>query len=130
METSGNIVNGITVARRGSYLHLKFVFPQFTSSSDAEVINCYAHPRIVAFLTMQENARQSWILDFTSWNPDSRYCIRDSLFVEPGFLIPILSCTPVSKAQDPGFHSKSFLDFGNQISLQAATFHVQVSFSN
>ena len=45
--------------------------------------------------------------------------IPDSLSLEVGFWIPVvsgipdsLSCTPVSKAQDSGFHSKKFLDSG------------------
>ena len=39
---------------------------------------------------------QSWILDFTPWNPDSRHWIRDSLSVE-------LSWITDSKTQDSEF---------------------------
>ena len=80
------------------------------------------------------------ILDSTSRIPDSRYWNPDSLSVELGFRIPIVSgipdsssCIPDSKAQDSGFHSKFFHDSefhkkkfrglrGIQIPLHWATF--------
>ena len=40
------------------------------------------------FSPMLENPRQSWMLDFTPWIPDSRYWIPDYLSVEHGFRIP------------------------------------------
>ena len=72
--------------------------------------------------------------------PDSRYWNPDSLSVELGFRIPIVSgipdsssCIPDSQAQDSGFHSKFFHDSefhkkkfrglrGIQIPLHWATF--------
>ena len=41
-------------------------------------------------------ARQSWILDSIPWILDSRYYIQDSLTVEIGFRIPIISGIPDS----------------------------------
>ena len=44
---------------------------------------------------------QSWILDFTQWNPDSRYWTRDSLH------LPVeLSWITDSKTQDSEFPKK------------------------
>ena len=59
---------------------------------------------------MQENPRQSWILDSTPWIPDSRNWIPHSFSVELGFRIPIVSGIPDSKAQDSRFHNKNLLD--------------------
>ena len=72
---------------------------------------------------MQQNPRQSWILDSMPWIPDSRYWIAvpvpvqdpDSLSVELGLLNLIVSgipsCIPDSKAKDSGFHEQNFLGF-------------------
>ena len=40
------------------------------------------------FSPMLENPRQSWVLDFTQWIPDSRYWILDYMSVEFGFRFP------------------------------------------
>ena len=40
---------------------------------------------------MLDNTRQSWILNFTPWIPDTNYWILDSLSVEFGCQIPIVS---------------------------------------
>ena len=74
---------------------------------------------------MQQNPRQSWILDSMPWIPDSRYWIPvpvpvpvrdpDSLSVELGLLNLIVSgipsCIPDSKAKDSGFYEQNFIGF-------------------
>ena len=54
-------------------------------------------------------SRQSWILDFTPWIPDCRYCIP--VFVSGTSILD-------SKAQDFGFHEQSFSWFRNSESLR------------
>ena len=60
------------------------------------------------------------------WISKSRYWIPDSLTVELGFLIPIvsgihdsLSSIPDSKDQDSRFHGKNLLDSGIRIPLRS-----------
>ena len=71
-----------------------------------------------SFRHMQGSPRQSRILDSTPWIPDtSHWILADSLSVELGFRILVLSaipdssnCIPDSKAQDSGFYKKRFRD--------------------
>ena len=63
----------------------------------------------IAFRLMKGNPRQSWILDFTPWIPDCRYCIP--VFVSGTWILD-------SKAQDFGFHEQSFSVSRNSESLR------------
>ena len=58
------------------------------------------------------DCRQSWIMDSMLWIPDSSYRITNSLSVDLGFRIPIVSYSLNwfidSKAQDSGFHEQGF----------------------
>ena len=47
-------------------------------------------------VSLQVNARQSWIVDSTLWILDSRNWILNSLSVKFGFRIPIISGIPDS----------------------------------
>ena len=78
---------------------------------------------------MYRNSRQSWILDYTPWIPDSRYWIPTS--VSRTFWIQIvsgiadtLSCFPDSTtkfSQDSGFYKQKFLYSEIPIPLHGAT---------
>ena len=63
-------------------------------------------------------------LDSTPWIPDSRYWIPDSLSLELGYRVPIVSgipdsvsCISDSKTQDFKFHQQKFPRFQNPDSL-------------
>ena len=53
-----------------------------------KLLRCVVSPQV--------NARQSWIVDSTLWDLDSRYCILDSQSVRLGFPNPIISGIPDS----------------------------------
>ena len=87
------------------------------------------------------NCRQSWILDYTPWIPDSRYWIP--VFVSGTFWILIVSgiadtlrCIPDSRFQDSGsdnkissgfsgFHKQKFPVFRNLSDLLLASFGIK-----
>ena len=87
------------------------------------------------------NCRQSWILDYTPWIPDSRYWIP--VFVSGTFWILIVSgiadtlrCIPDSTSQDSGsdnkissgfsgFHKQKFPVFRNLSDLLLASFRIK-----
>ena len=71
-------------------------------------------------------------LDSTPWIPNSRYWIPDSLSVELGFRIPIvsgipdsISCIPDSTAQDSKFHLQKFPRFQNSNSLSWGDYGIE-----
>ena len=61
---------------------------------------------------MRGNPRQSWILDSSTWIPDSKYRIPHSFSVEIGFRTPVISGIPDSKVLDPGFYRQKFIGIG------------------
>ena len=71
-------------------------------------------------------------LDSTPWIPDSRYWLPDSLSVELGYRIPIVSgipdsfsCIPDSTAQDSKFHPQKFPRFQNPDSLSWGAYGIE-----
>ena len=88
-------------------------YPFHIAPNSLDEASNYIQPGICSKLltcTILGLLRQSWILDSTPWIPDSSYGWGDSLSVELGFRISIvsgipdsLSCIPDSKAQNFDF---------------------------
>ena len=98
-----------------------------TLDKDSSVHLIYHYPSDLGSQILIQIIPKESTLGF--WISRGGFRIPGCLFVEPGFLIPILSGIPDSKPRIPDSTIKKFEDSGIQIPLQGATFHLQFSFS-
>ena len=100
---------------------------------DTQQDHCYFYAYAYDNIRPMQESKRSQILDSTTQIPDFRYWILDSLSVELGFGISIVSGIPDSTRkiyQISDSTSKNFPDYGVRISLHASNTSVPKNMSN